>query len=200
MTDLSAADMITALAMHVEGLMGMDELHWLVEQALPIPSAVIVEIGSWKGRSTRGLGLAAMGTGGVVFAVDAWQGSASEPTDSLVNAVPGHEAFDAFRAANADLLSMGYIVPLHLRSVEAAVAMRRLGMEQHIDLLFVDGDHRYECVKADLEAWLPLVKPGGVVCGHDWTREEDVARAVREFLPDAQGAVGGMWLARKSGE
>lgn len=36
-----------------------------------------------------------------------------------------------------------------------------------IDLLFVDGDHSYKGVKADIEGWIPLVKVGGVVLFHD---------------------------------
>lgn len=197
MSDLSASDYIAVFAMHVDGLISLAETKWLAEQALSVPGGVIVEIGAWKGRSTRALGLAALGTGGVVFAVDAWCGSASEGPESLVNSVPGHEAFEAFRAANEDLLNLGYIVPLHLRSHQAAVALRRLGMAGKVDMLFVDGDHLYESVKGDLDAWLPLVKAGGLVCGHDFTRDY-VQRAIYDAgVPDAVATVDGMWLARK---
>ena len=37
-----------------------------------------------------------------------------------------------------------------------------------IDYLYVDADHRYEAVFADLEAWVPYVKPGGLVLGDDY--------------------------------
>ena len=36
------------------------------------------------------------------------------------------------------------------------------------NLLFIDGDHRYPAVKADIETWLPKVKPGGYVAFHDY--------------------------------
>jgi predicted O-methyltransferase YrrM len=36
-----------------------------------------------------------------------------------------------------------------------------------IDLLFIDGDHTYEGVKADFEKYLPLVKKGGLIAFHD---------------------------------
>lgn len=41
-----------------------------------------------------------------------------------------------------------------------------LGKKQ-VDLLYIDGDHRYEGVKRDFELWSPLVKSGGVVVFHD---------------------------------
>jgi cephalosporin hydroxylase len=36
-----------------------------------------------------------------------------------------------------------------------------------LDLLFIDGDHHYEAVKADFEAYWRLVRPGGIVAFHD---------------------------------
>ncbi len=36
-----------------------------------------------------------------------------------------------------------------------------------IDVLFIDGDHRYEAVKKDFEDWLPLLKAGGFIIFHD---------------------------------
>ena len=38
----------------------------------------------------------------------------------------------------------------------------------HINLLIIDGDHSYAGVKADLEAWLPHIAPGGYVFMHDY--------------------------------
>jgi predicted O-methyltransferase YrrM len=34
-------------------------------------------------------------------------------------------------------------------------------------MLFIDGDHSYEAVSADLRDWLPSLKPGGVLAMHD---------------------------------
>jgi predicted O-methyltransferase YrrM len=52
-----------------------------------------------------------------------------------------------------------------------------------IDFVFIDGDHRYEGVKGDWEAWSPLLVPGGVIALHDssssMTRQIDDAGSVR---------------------
>jgi len=36
-----------------------------------------------------------------------------------------------------------------------------------VDFLFIDGDHRFEAVLLDLEGWVPKVRPGGLIAGHD---------------------------------
>lgn len=64
--------------------------------------------------------------------------------------------------------------------------------EQNIDLLIVDGDHSYEGVKRDLEAWWEHVNLKGLVFFHDYYREgaewEGVAIAAKEWLASRKGA------------
>jgi len=40
-----------------------------------------------------------------------------------------------------------------------------------LDLLFIDGDHSYEGVKADFDNYSPLVRPGGLIVFHDIVRD-----------------------------
>jgi cephalosporin hydroxylase len=48
-----------------------------------------------------------------------------------------------------------------------AARLRKLLAGRPVDVLFIDGDHRYEGVKADFETYSPLVRPGGLVAFHD---------------------------------
>ncbi len=52
-----------------------------------------------------------------------------------------------------------------------------------VDFVWVDGNHAYEYVKSDLELYWPLIRAGGIMCGHDYTNNEtcQVHRAVNEF-------------------
>ena len=55
--------------------------------------------------------------------------------------------------------------------------------DSSIDLLFVDGSHRYEQVKRDLENYWPKVKIGGILLGHDYQAPHPgVIRAADEFF------------------
>jgi predicted O-methyltransferase YrrM len=40
--------------------------------------------------------------------------------------------------------------------------------DRSMDFVFIDADHSYAGVKADLAAWVPKVRPGGWICGHDY--------------------------------
>ena len=48
------------------------------------------------------------------------------------------------------------------------------------DFIYIDGDHKYKSVMADLLAWYPKMKDKGVFCGHDFWYG-DVSRAVLDF-------------------
>lgn len=53
---------------------------------------------------------------------------------------------------------------------------------ESLDFVYVDADHSYEGCKRDLLAWLPKIKKGGFITGHDlnW---ESVFKAISEVLP-----------------
>ena len=65
---------------------------------------------------------------------------------------------------------------IHKPSVEAASDVKDLSL----DYVYIDADHSYENVKADLTAWFDKVKIGGIFAGHDWWNKE-VYRAVFDF-------------------
>lgn len=60
------------------------------------------------------------------------------------------------------------------------------------DMVFIDGDHRYDSVCEDIAFWMGWIKEGGLLCGHDMYIPEahygidQVRRAVYDYLPHAQ--------------
>jgi hypothetical protein len=68
------------------------------------------------------------------------------------------------------------------RSVDAADQVA----DGSLDFVFIDADHSYEGCKADIEAWRPKIKPGGLLSGHDYQNPNfplfGVTRAVDEFV------------------
>jgi predicted O-methyltransferase YrrM len=52
-----------------------------------------------------------------------------------------------------------------------------------VDFVFIDADHVYDRVKEDILAWLPKVKPGGIIAGHDYNAaHQGVLQAVPEIF------------------
>lgn len=71
---------------------------------------------------------------------------------------------------------------LRCRSVQAA----RMFDDGSLYFCFIDGSHHYDDVKADIAAWLPKMKPGAVIAGHDYNDDfPGVVRAVAERWGEA---------------
>lgn len=67
-----------------------------------------------------------------------------------------------FNAVHAN--HKGNIVKMKMFSLEAVEKVE----DASLDLVFIDGDHSYEGVRSDIDAWLPKVRLGGVISGHDY--------------------------------
>jgi hypothetical protein len=66
---------------------------------------------------------------------------------------------------------------------------------ESLDGVFIDGCHLYECVRDDIELWLPKVKPGGFVAGHDFSPQwPGVVRAVHEARTGRDVTLGMDWM------
>ena len=66
-----------------------------------------------------------------------------------------------------------------MTSLKAALEVE----DASLDFVFIDGDHSYEGCSADIAAWWPKVKAGGILSGHDYRDERNygVIPAVQEF-------------------
>jgi len=69
-------------------------------------------------------------------------------------------------------------------SVEAAAGVP----DGWLDFVFLDGDHRYDAIAKDIRAWMPKVRKGGLICGHDFTPGwPGVIQAVQEAAATLDG-------------
>ncbi|KAF4749516.1 hypothetical protein FOZ62_013990 [Perkinsus olseni] len=54
--------------------------------------------------------------------------------------------------------------------------------DESVDLIFIDGCHEYDCVREDIDLWLPKLRPGGIMSGHDFSDKwPGVVRRVNEI-------------------
>jgi len=161
---------------------GLGDAAWLLYglARLMKPEAC-VEIGSARGKSTCYIGLALKRNGrGKLYAIDPhtrtnWNDQG--PVDTL-----------AIIRKNLRKARVADYVEIVRKTSGEAVA----GWSARIDMLFIDGDHTYEGVKADWERFSPFMNPFGVVVFHDtlwnirpdpnWQREDmGVPRFVDEL-------------------
>jgi FkbM family methyltransferase len=162
----------------IKGFLSDGDMRTLSEHAGDIPpSGTVVEIGSFMGLSAIVMGQALMRTGNEaarIHCVDPWDSSYLSKF-GMGGEKTLREIFESnIERAGVDAM----VLPIQKRSVNAAVAFE----ENSIDLLFIDGDHAYESCFADLCAWFPKVKPGGIILGHDCRSGSGVMQAVDQFV------------------
>lgn len=148
-----------------------DILPFYESLAIELPDgARCVEVGVYKGRSLIYLAeaFARHGKTAQIWGVDAWEASwcpdmwETVQTNVTLTTSPARQMIGFSRGpSNAN------------------------PFEGPFDLIFIDADHNYESVKADIAAWRGSLKPGGIMCGHDYEGDlygefPGVTRAVNE--------------------
>ena len=170
-------------AQAIDGWMSDGELRWLAQAALS--SRTIVEVGCYKGRSTRAL---ADHCRGQVIAVDPWGGGYIQDDGKQAKWLDQKKAREAFDRNLADHVASGKVVPIAKRFADAIDVIEQ-SLGARADLLFVDGDHRYEAVIEDVANARRILRPGAILAGHDYTHPSwpGVKRAVDELFPNGVG-------------
>ena len=156
----SAIDEAWRLVRETPGYLNEREARFLALAALAAPHAgTILEIGSFRGRSTVALAYVAKRYGlGTVVAVDPH--TAPSATDPRLGGL--HSTFEDFleNLRRADVIDV--VEPHQQFSSELARTW-----ERPIRLLWIDGDHTYEGAMADLELFRRHLVPGAIVVMHD---------------------------------
>ena len=206
MTDLLPAGIdahlaaMEQLASRLEGHLTPRETRFLsLLGAAPTTGGDILEIGSFKGKSTILLAksVAFSGRGGRVSAVDPLSmPSSTDPTDAVAAELPG-----IFRG-NLERHGVSAMVDFHqMRSEALGPAWTR-----PLRLLWIDGDHTYAGALADYDTFAGHLRPGAIVALHDVLNRFDGPLAVmcERILPDerfgAAGVVGSIGWGQYLGE
>jgi predicted O-methyltransferase YrrM len=182
-----------AKPLEIQGWMSAPELAFLHCVALSIPrGATVVEVGSWKGRSTAAIceGLKSV-PDAKLFAVDTFAGEAGNTYQ--LERYMGELAEDrVYREFRANTEEYSFVEVLRMSSLDAS----RQFADDSIDWIFIDAEHTFERVTADIRAWFPKLKRGGLVSGHDYPKFA-VRCAVDTRLPNVQSWES-IWYTRRA--
>lgn len=130
-------------------------------------SRVIVNIGAGVGTSGM-LFREVCGDEAEIYTIDISDGS---PTGGLAN------ERNAFKDS-------GLKLPYQILDDSARAGRNWLGPQ--VDFVFVDGEHSEKQCRADIEAWMPHLKSGGVMAFHDYVSYpfQGVINAVDDLMKD----------------
>lgn len=143
------------------------------------PGGHIVEVGCYAGQSTEQFATIA----GNLTCVDPWLFDLFPSCPNAITMEDVENAFDVRMAQWKETLRIngGTFEKLKMTSAEAAA---KFG-EQSVDDVYIDADHWYRSVWNDCKLWLPKIRIGGTIGGHDYNDERwtpEVNRAVDELL------------------
>jgi predicted O-methyltransferase YrrM len=148
----------------IEGWLSLREGVALYRFSSLLPKgSIIVEIGSWKGKSTyclaRGL------KEGKVFAIDPFDGSGEESSEKVYMANRGDRPIvEQFINNMQDLKVLDRITTI------VGLSSQFVGMFEKIDFLFIDGNHSIEACDFDYSNFSRYLVSGGYLAMHDFDR------------------------------
>lgn len=87
----------------------------------------------------------------------------------------------------------------HLRNVKNVQQIKKMShiavkdVKEELDFVYIDGNHAYEYVLIDILTWLPKIKKGGLIGGHDFN-DKEVAKAVTDMFPNVNSKNRDWWI------
>ena len=147
-------------------------------------NAKFVEIGVWKGQSVcyAAVEIINKGKNIQIDAVDTWEGSPEEEQLMQDESIIKGTLYDEFIR---NIEPVKHIInPIRMDSVSAAATYQN----GSLDFVYIDGAHNYDAIRADINAWLPKVKPGGYIGGHDYgNNEPEEVNGVKKAVDETFG-------------
>jgi len=170
----------------IGGYMSEAELMWLATQAHKCK--YIVEFGSFHGRSSRAIADNLMPEG-KLWCVDPW-GPDYLNEDGSKNGINPY-VMPYFCHNLKDHIDAGRVIPVRDFSYNFSPPHK-------VDMVFIDGDHRYKTVVRDLRKAYGMLNHGGMICGHDYGHPDwhGVKQAVLEYVVNF-GVTETIWHAIK---
>lgn len=166
---------------NIDGLISNEDGKFLEDYAGAVPEGMcIVEIGPFTGKSTAFMGRGCAANNTFIYTYDLWEKNKRPISGSGKKIVQTRD--ESFFLFTDNMKKSGLnsrVFPLNVDSVQGATEWPEDAAP--IGLMYIDGDHRYPGVKADIEAWLPKVAGGAPIIFDDYYSNRGVKQAVDEW-------------------
>lgn len=159
-------------------------LPWTIENLKP---QLIIEVGSWKGRSAINMAkhIQSLGLDTEVLCIDTWLGSPEHwqgPQDYWDSLRMTHGRPQLYDTFINNVIANGckeQITPLSLNSEAAFYVLQKLGVQS--SMIYIDAGHEYDSVMRDMQMYWQLLEDGGVMILDDYVTWPGVTKAVDTF-------------------
>lgn len=141
-------------------------------------SAQMVEVGSWVGESAAAI-LSGAPRGSSLACVDTFTGNPKDGSYPIAQYFGRERLRETFRQNMKPYIDEKLARLIESDSLAAAAEFQ----DRSLDFVYIDAQHDYEHVKADIQAWLPKLKSTGILAGHDYCDDyPGVAQAAHEIF------------------
>jgi len=178
----------------IEGWFNMEDQYLELLANTP-ENGIFVELGAYKGKSTSFIVTEMINRGRNInfYTADTFEGN-SGSTDL--------KEVEAYKQVNVSKMYEEYLNNTeHLKSyfntvVNYSHQVADSFNDNSVDCIFIDAGHSYKAVKADIQAWLPKMKDGSIMSGHDYTAWKGVGEAVNELLGTPDKVENDCWFIK----
>ena len=178
----------------IEGWFNMEDQYLELLENTP-ENGIFVELGAYKGKSTSFICTEMINKGRNIkfYAIDTFEGDSGSNDLKEVEAykqVNVSKMYEEFVENTKHLYKV--LEPIKSKSDEAA----KLFLDNSVATIFIDAGHSKDAVIKDIKAWLPKMKNGAIMAGHDYTAWEGVGKAVRELLGTPDKVENDCWFIK----
>ena len=148
------------------------QLNYLNSLLIKDTYKIIIDIGCFIGGFTKIMATHAKKNNGMVYSVDLF-----ETSESALHGI--HKNHDIKSMYLRNMYERGLINYVNVQK-KVSWDFAKEFEDKSVDFVFIDADHRYESVKKDIVAWIPKIRPGGIIAGHDYDFEDYDEKYINE--------------------